>query len=163
MDELGLAGVAEPVRDPVRRFTLNGAPEAVLLWKLSGSYLMVILEETEGPLEIDLVGGRLQAQGVRGDGKTTLKLSDGAEALLVEVGEERDARQLLAVGLYAEGAADRIAAVTTEGVGERARNVIDPSRLTWVVVGDLAKIEDSVRSLEYGPVEVWDGFGNPVR
>ena len=28
--------------------------------------------------------------------------------------------------------------------------------LTWVVVGDLAQIEDKVRSLGYGEVEVWD-------
>ena len=60
---------------------------------------------------------------------------------------------------HAEGAADRIAAVTTEGVGERARSVIDPARLTWVVVGDLAVIEEEVRALGYGDVEVWNAFG----
>ena len=41
--------------------------------------------------------------------------------------------------------------------------VIDPGRLTWVVVGDLGEIEENVRSLELGPVEVWDGFGNRIR
>ena len=66
-------------------FEARGAAEPALLWKLSGAGLTVILEETEGPLEIDLAGGRLQARGVRGDGKTTLKLSDGAEARLAEV------------------------------------------------------------------------------
>lgn len=60
---------------------------------------------------------------------------------------------------HAEGAADRIAAVTAEGVGERARRVIDPARLTWVVVGDLAVIEEEVRALGYGDVEVWNAFG----
>jgi len=53
--------------------------------------------------------------------------------------------------------------VTTEGVNSRARATIDPDNLTWVVVGDLAQIEDKVRSLGYGEVEVWDAFGNRVR
>jgi len=60
---------------------------------------------------------------------------------------------------YAETAADRIASVTTEGVAKRARNVIDKSKLTWVVVGDLEKIEEDVRALGYGDVEVWNAFG----
>ncbi len=64
---------------------------------------------------------------------------------------------------YAEGLAERIDAVTTDAVNERARRVIDPARLTWVVVGDLATIEDEVRSLGYGDVEVWDAFGNRIR
>ena len=64
---------------------------------------------------------------------------------------------------YAETAADRIADVTLEKVHAVARETIDPNRLIWVVVGDLAEIEDSVRALDYGPVEVWDAFGNRVR
>ena len=64
---------------------------------------------------------------------------------------------------YAEGRAARIEAVTTDAVNERARNVIDPGRLTWVVVGDLEQIEEKVRTLDYGDVEVWDAFGNRVR
>jgi zinc protease len=64
---------------------------------------------------------------------------------------------------YAETAFDRIAAVTTPGVAKRATDVIDASKLTWIVVGDLAQIEDKVRALEYGPVEVWDAFGNRIR
>ena len=64
---------------------------------------------------------------------------------------------------YDEGSAARIEAVTLDGVNARARDVIRPGRLTWVIVGDLSKIEDGVRSLDYGPVEVWDGFGNRIR
>ena len=64
---------------------------------------------------------------------------------------------------YAESAGDRINAVTPEGVAARARNVIDPGKLTWVVVGDLAKFEEQVRALDLGPVEVWDAFGNKLR
>jgi zinc protease len=64
---------------------------------------------------------------------------------------------------YAETRGARIEAVTLDAINDRARSVINPGRLTWVIVGDLAQIEDKVRSLEYGEVEVWDAFGNRVR
>jgi zinc protease len=64
---------------------------------------------------------------------------------------------------YAETVAERIDAVTTDIVNARARETLDPGKLTWVVVGDLAQIEEKVRSLGYGEVEVWDAFGNRVR
>ncbi|MBB3342561.1 putative Zn-dependent peptidase [Luteimonas sp. RC10] len=39
---------------------------------------------------------------------------------------------------------------------------LDPSALTWVVVGDLSKIEAPVRALELGEVQVLDADGKPV-
>jgi zinc protease len=64
---------------------------------------------------------------------------------------------------YAETRGARIDAVTMDAVNERARDTVVPNQLTWVVVGDLSQIENKVRSLEYGNVEVWDAFGNRVR
>ena len=64
---------------------------------------------------------------------------------------------------YAENTAARVDAVTLEGVNARAKSLLHPDKLTWVVVGDLALIEDKVRSLDYGDVEVWDAFGNKLR
>jgi zinc protease len=64
---------------------------------------------------------------------------------------------------YAETTASRVESVTLEGVNERARSVIRPDKLTWVVVGDLSEIEEKVRALNYGAVEIWDGFGNRIR
>ena len=64
---------------------------------------------------------------------------------------------------YAEDRAARIEAVTTDAVNERARSTIDPGKLVWIVSGDLEKIEEDVRSLNYGDVEVWDAFGQRVR
>ena len=64
---------------------------------------------------------------------------------------------------YAEGFAERLNAVSLEQVNARARSLIVPDALTWIIVGDLDAIEEPVRSLEWGPVEVWDGFGNRVR
>lgn len=64
---------------------------------------------------------------------------------------------------YAQDAAGRMEAVSLDAVNARAREAIRPDELLWIVVGDLAKIEDEVRSLGYGPVEVWDAFGNRLR
>ena len=64
---------------------------------------------------------------------------------------------------YGESAAERLNTVTLDEVIARTRAVIDPGILTWVVVGDLSHIEEKVRALDFGTVEVWDGFGNKVR
>ncbi len=64
---------------------------------------------------------------------------------------------------YAGGRAERYAAVTREAAEELTRSTFRPDDLSWVVVGDLASIEDAVRELGFGDVEVWDAFGNRVR
>ncbi len=64
---------------------------------------------------------------------------------------------------YAEGFADRLNAVELDQVNARAQSLIIPDALTWVIVGDLDVVEEDVRSLGFGEVEVWDGFGNRVR
>ena len=64
---------------------------------------------------------------------------------------------------YAETAAERIDAVTLDDVRAAAKEIVDTSDLTWLVVGDLAKIEEQVRALDFGTVEVWDAFGNKLR
>jgi zinc protease len=55
----------------------------------------------------------------------------------------------------------RIEALTPDAV-QAAVTVIDPKALTWVVVGDLAKIEAGVRALNLGEVAVVDADGRPV-
>lgn len=37
---------------------------------------------------------------------------------------------------------------------------IHPGSLTWLIVGDRAQIEDGIRELDLGPIEVWDADGN---
>ncbi len=64
---------------------------------------------------------------------------------------------------YAESSAKRIAAVAAENVVASAKQTINPKKLTWLIIGDLDKIEASVRELDFGHVEVWDAFGNTVR
>ena len=42
-------------------------------------------------------------------------------------------------------------------------SALHPDSLTWVVVGDLAKIEAKVRALKLGSVEIWDAEGRKLR
>ena len=49
-----------------------------------------------------------------------------------------------------------------EAVRSAARELIHPDRLTWVVVGDLDRIESGIRDLGIGEVTEIDVFGNPV-
>ncbi|MCJ0826203.1 insulinase family protein [Luteimonas sp. 50] len=55
----------------------------------------------------------------------------------------------------------QIAAMTPAQVNEAAK-AIDAKALTWVVVGDLSKIEQPVRALKLGEVSVVDADGKPV-
>jgi len=64
---------------------------------------------------------------------------------------------------YVRTLKERIEAQTDEGVRAAAREALDPARLTWVVIGDLAKIEQPIRDLKLGTVQVLDADGNPVR
>ncbi|MCM2310770.1 MAG: insulinase family protein [Steroidobacteraceae bacterium] len=64
---------------------------------------------------------------------------------------------------YVRTLKDRIEAQTVDGVRAAAREALDPARLTWVVIGDLAKIEQPIRDLQLGTVQVVDVDGKPVR
>ena len=50
----------------------------------------------------------------------------------------------------------------TPALAQAAAKAIDPKALTWVIVGDLAKIEQPVRALNLGTVQVIDNDGRPV-
>src|SRR5690606_2177496 len=54
-------------------------------------------------------------------------------------------------------------AQTVADIMTAARAVIRPDAMTWVVVGDLGKIEQPVRDLELGEVEVLDADGKVLR
>ncbi len=50
----------------------------------------------------------------------------------------------------------------TPALAQDAARTLEPTALTWVVVGDLSKIEGPVRSLGLGDVAVVDADGKPV-
>ena len=55
-----------------------------------------------------------------------------------------------------------LTALTPARVNESAGRLIHPDALTWIVVGDLAKIEKSVRALNFGEVTILDTDGKVV-
>lgn len=63
----------------------------------------------------------------------------------------------------AESAMDRLAEVTLEQVSQQAHETYKPDEMVWVIAGDLKKIEQDIRALNFGPVEVWDVYGNKIR
>jgi len=64
---------------------------------------------------------------------------------------------------YVRTLKERLEAQSVDGVRSAAQQALDASRLTWVVIGDLAKIEQPVRDLKLGTVQVLDADGNPLR
>ncbi len=77
-----------------------------------------------------------------------------------------DVAELVRFGLaddYWDIYADLIAGLDTQNVNAAAQDLFAPSQLTWVVVGDLSRIEESVRALELGPVQIMDADGNIIQ
>jgi zinc protease len=64
---------------------------------------------------------------------------------------------------WVQGSKARVEGQSAEGIQAAAREVIRPDSLTWVVVGDLSKIEEAVRAQNLGEVQVLDENGKPVR
>ncbi|HEY6943481.1 insulinase family protein, partial [Dokdonella sp.] len=64
---------------------------------------------------------------------------------------------------YVQTLKPRIEAQTDAAVQAAARDVVRPGSLTWIVVGDLGRIEQPLRKLELGDVEVIDADGRKVR
>ena len=54
-------------------------------------------------------------------------------------------------------------AVSLDDLAPALDDRVDDGKLTWFIAGDVEKIENAVRSLELGPVEVWDADGKRLR
>jgi len=64
---------------------------------------------------------------------------------------------------YVRTLRSRLEAQTDAGVRQAAAQAFRPDSLTWVIVGDLAKIEAPIRQLGLGTVQVLDADGNVLR
>jgi len=58
--------------------------------------------------------------------------------------------------------AAQVRAMTLDDIKRSADSVIHPDRLVWVIVGDRAKIEEGIRSLNLGTVQALDADGKPI-
>ena len=64
---------------------------------------------------------------------------------------------------YVQTLKPRIEAQTDAAVQAAANEIVKPDAFTWVIVGDLKKIEKPVRDLELGDVKVLNAEGKVVR
>ena len=64
---------------------------------------------------------------------------------------------------YVRTLRSRLEAQTDAGVRQAAAQAFHPDSLTWVIVGDLEKIETPIRQLGLGTVQVLDADGNVLR
>jgi zinc protease len=56
----------------------------------------------------------------------------------------------------------KLKSLRTADLNDAAKSVIHPESLTWIVVGDRAKVEQGIRDLGIGPVQIIDADGNPA-
>ncbi len=63
---------------------------------------------------------------------------------------------------YFAGYADAVRRLTEDDLNAAAARYVDPDRLTWVVIGDVAKIRDEVEQLGFGEVVTLDPDGKAV-
>ncbi len=64
---------------------------------------------------------------------------------------------------YVQTLKPRLEAIDQPAAQKAIKQIIKPEAMTWVIVGDLKKIEAPVRALKLGEVQVLDVDGKPVR
>jgi len=73
--------------------------------------------------------------------------------------------QIVSFGLddnYFNTFPEKVRALRLEDVSATAKSTVKPGNMVWVIVGDRAKIEEGIRSLNLGAVQALDADGNPV-
>jgi len=64
---------------------------------------------------------------------------------------------------YWNGYVGRIQALTPDQVRGAAKRLYRPAEFSWIVIGDLSKIEADIRKLNLGEVQVVDSYGKRIR
>nr|WP_162139678.1 pitrilysin family protein [Kordiimonas gwangyangensis] len=63
---------------------------------------------------------------------------------------------------YVPSLKEKYQALNIDAIKAEATKNIQPGKILWLVVGDRAQIEEGIRSLNLGEVEVWDQNGNKL-
>ncbi|WP_266159151.1 M16 family metallopeptidase [Dyella silvatica] len=92
-------------------------------------------------------------RGLPGSFETTSAVL-GAMTEIVKYGRPDD---------YVQTLKQRTEAIKQTAAETAIKEVVKPNALTWVIVGDLKKIEQPVRALKLGEVQVIDADGHPVK
>jgi zinc protease len=113
----------------------------------------------------DLVGTRAPtSEEVRFAKDTLVRALPGSNETTGEVAASY--ADILTYGLpdnYLNDLVGRIEALTPQQLQVAGAELVRPEALTWIVVGDLANIEESVRKLGFGEVKVLDTDGHVLR
>ena len=158
--------LAERVRVMIRQFPGANAAEPRMWIDAAAGIALAIPGDVESPAAISLLEplpadrvllasgmhGRLDALRARFAGETSAEVL-GAVAEIVQYSRPDD---------YVQTLKARTEAVSQPDAESALKEIIKPSALTWVIVGDLKKIEQPVRALKQGEIEVIDGNGKPV-
>ena len=104
------------------------------------------------PEEVDKIRTR-DVRALSGQYETNAAVS-GAIGDIVRFGRADD---------YVRTLRARLQSQTDAGVRQAAAQAFQPDSLTWVIVGDLSKIEAPIRQLGLGIVQVLDADGNVLR
>ena len=64
---------------------------------------------------------------------------------------------------YYETYAGKVRALKTSDLADAAHQVVHPDQVTWVIVGDRAKIEAGVREVNLGELHLLDAQGKPIQ
>jgi zinc protease len=94
--------------------------------------------------------------------QTILELA-GARETMSSIGSAIS--DLIEFGLpddYWETYPSRVSSLNNSVVHKAAKLLIKPDCFVWVIVGDRAKIEEGIRSLNLGEIKYIDADGNPV-
>ena len=111
----------------------------------------------------EMVSGRpvLPAELDRAKASLTLTLPGTWETIGAVAGT---IGEIVAFGLddrYFDTYADKVRAQTPASVTSAASRTVLPDHLVWVIVGDRARIEPGLRSLDLGEIHLVDADGNP--
>ncbi|NQD38651.1 insulinase family protein [Permianibacter sp. IMCC34836] len=84
----------------------------------------------------------------------TMGAVQGAVSGIVQYGRPDD---------YVQSIKPKYESLTVADIQAAAKTNLKPEQFTWIVVGDLSKVEDSIRQLNLGEVTVIDADGNKIR
>ncbi|GAB5536768.1 MAG: pitrilysin family protein [Rubricoccaceae bacterium] len=113
----------------------------------------------------DVAGDRpaTEAEVAQAKAGQTLTLSGRWETLGAVTGSVVEIVQYDLDDDYYQRYASDVTALGTDQVARAAQALVRPDNVVWVVVGDLSEIEESVRALNLGPLDVIDADGTVIR
>ena len=110
----------------------------------------------------DVVGSRpvTEAEFKKVQGSAVLEMPGSWETNAAVLGDLQDDIVYERGMSYLNNYAEMIRGMTLAEIQKAAVKVVQPDHLTWVIVGDRSKIEQGIRDLKFGPVQIIDSEGN---